>query len=387
MVMVRRTRSYIKDVYPDDLINGVPIKFPKHEYSAIKYNLSELFGNIFEKILNTIDSLTMAPYGIEQYNMDIKDKNEKNKHRVLGHLQIILILKRFESSTEAVRISLENKIRMYEYVRRILDAGKILRVKDFNYIMLKWNRIETEDDSDPDVILDDEQEDFFIKELQNIKTETAGKNYDIGKLKNDMDQDLEKLHYLLDEVNKISVDAKLDAVVRMILKERVLENESKKILIFTEYTATAKYITKKFTKEFFTDKNVQCITGRTDQKTRKKYLRRFAPKANLLEDETLDKPEIDILISTEVLSEGQNLQDCNYVINYDLPWNPMRIVQRTGRIDRLTSTYDVIHSRACYPDAELDDILELVGKLISKIGVVNDTVGLEVELLGRTAYS
>ena len=113
------------------------------------------------------------------------------------------------------------------------------------------------------------------------------------------------------------------------------------------------------------------------------HIRRFAPDANLLEDEKLDSKEIDILVSTEVLAEGQNLQDCNYVINYDLPWNPMRIVQRTGRVDRLTSRHDVIRTRACYPDRELDDILKLMGKLLDKIHVVDTVIGGDEEVLGE----
>ena len=86
-----------------------------------------------------------------------------------------------------------------------------------------------------------------------------------------------------------------------------------------------------------------------------------------------------------MLSEGQNLQDCNYVVNYDLPWNPMRIVQRIGRVDRLTSTHDVIHSRECFPDEKLDELLTLVGKLMNKIGDINDAIGLDADLLGQEA--
>ena len=84
-----------------------------------------------------------------------------------------------------------------------------------------------------------------------------------------------------------------------------------------------------------------------------------------------------------MLSEGQNLQDCNYVINYDLPWNPMRLVQRIGRVDRLTSAHPIVHSRECFPDTELDDLLNLVGRLMEKIGDINETVGLDADLLGR----
>ena len=380
VVMVRRTRSYIKDVYSDDKIGGKAIKFPTHQYSSIEYSLSDLFGNIFQRILDDIDSLTMAPYGIEKYDTNLSEK-ERDKYRAAGHLQVILLLKRFESSVEAVRISIENKVNLYRYIKKVLDEGEILRVRDFNKIITKWSSAESSENPDTDTDEEDKMK-FFLKEIEDIPKDEITKNYDVETLKNDMQRDLEILENLLNEVKKITVDTKIDRVVETILKERALENESKKILIFTEYTATARYITKKL-QEKFPNNVIQCITGNTKPNTRINYIRRFAPNANLLEDEKQDSQEIDILVSTEVLAEGQNLQDCNYVINYDLPWNPMRIVQRTGRVDRLTSTYDVIHTRACYPDKELDSILKLMGNLLNKIHVVDAVIGGDSEILGE----
>lgn len=379
-VMIRRTRSYIKDVYKDDKIGNKAIKFPVHQYSSIEYSLSDLFGNIFEKILEDIGKLTMAPYGIERYDTSLSEE-EKKKHRIIGHLQVILLLKRFESSVEAVTISLENKINLHKYIKKVLDEGKILRVRDFNKIIVKWNSAELGEDSETDT---DEKEkmEFFMKEINEIQKEKIGKNYDLITLKEDITKDLEILENLLDKVKEITIDTKIDEVIKTIMQERVLENESKKVLIFTEYTATAKYITKKL-QEKFPKSIVECITGNTKPETRTKYIRRFAPDANLPEDTELDQPEINVLISTEVLAEGQNLQDCNYVINYDLPWNPMRIVQRTGRIDRLTSRHDVIHTRACYPDKKLDSILKLMGKLLQKIHTVDTVIGGDSEILGE----
>ena len=379
-VMVRRTKSYIKSVYKDDKINGTAIRFPKHEYAPIKYSLSELYGNIFGRILSDIGSLTMAPYGIGLYDNDIPDE-EKKQHRVRAHFQTILLLKRFESSVEAVRISLTNKINLYRYVRSVLNGGRIMRIRDFNRIMIKWNSIEG--DVDPNMDTDeDEKAEFFMSEIKKIESEKIGKNYDIQRLKSDMDDDIKVLGRLLEAVDEITLDTKLVAVESAIRREQALKKEGRKVLIFTEYTATARYITRHLNANF-KKMTVECITGRTGQDDRRKCMRRFAPDANLLEDEKLGEKEIDILVSTEVLAEGQNLQDCNYVINYDLPWNPMRIVQRIGRVDRLTSKHRVIHSRACYPDRELDKILNLFSKLIDKITTVNTFIGLEAELLGE----
>ena len=379
MVMVRRTRSFIKEVYKDDKINGKKIEFPVHEYSPIQYSLSKYYGNIFEEILDGINDLNMTPYRMEWYNRSLS-QDERDQYAIRAHLQVILLLKRFESSTEAVKISIKNKIKLYEYVARILKEGKILRAGDFNSIMAKWKAQELDDDAN-----EDEQTEFFLRQIATIETEPIGKKYDTDLINEHLAQDLDMLKFLLSKVEGVKRDKKLDGVIDSIQEDGALnlgEDMSGKILIFSEYAATAKYITKKLTEEF-DEKTVECITGDTKTEKRMQMIKRFSPKSNLIEDEELDGEEIDILVSTEVLSEGQNLQDCNYVINYDLPWNPMRIVQRTGRVDRLTSTFNVIHSRACFPDEELDRILKLVGKVISKIKTANKAVGLDAELLGE----
>ena len=374
-IMVRRTRSYIKDVYPDDEINGRKIRFPKHIYAPIRYSLSGVFGDVFRTLAEGLSSLTMAPYGIELYNCDL-DESEKKKHRVLAHLQVILLLKRFESSKEAVQKSLDNKIRLYKYVRRAVEQGKILRVKEFNRIAVKQSE---DEGGDFDLDADERAGDDFMQQIESVGLEELGKNYDAESMKRDMDEDLVTLKRLLDEVKEITMDTKLDEVTKTVLSDMNSKGIAKAI-IFTEYTDTAKYVAC-YLREKLASKTVRYITGDTPKEKRKQYIKRFAPKANSSGGEILDKKEIDVLVSTEVLSEGQNLQDCNYVVNYDLPWNPMRIVQRIGRVDRLTSDHDAVHSRACYPDDQLDDLLRLMATLVGKIDLVNQLGLLETELL------
>ncbi|MCY4491733.1 MAG: helicase-related protein, partial [Thaumarchaeota archaeon] len=379
-VMVRRTRSYIQEVYKNDKINGQEIKFPKHTYSPIHYSLADLYGNVYERILADMHKLTMAPYGLEQYNTKAEDK-EKARHLVLAHLQVILLLKRFESSIEAVKVSLDNKIRLYEHIVEAANSGKMAKVKDFNKIISRGNYIINRTDSAEDSDNDFDMDKFIITEMEKLDKERIDKKYDIEKFKTDLSNDLKILVKLRSEMDVVTADKKLEAVRDVILKDKAIDS-GKKVLIFTEYTTTARYLLKKLKVQF--PKNViECITGITKPSTRSRYLERFAPKSNLADDQILEEKEIDILISTEVLAEGQNLQDCNYVINYDLPWNPMRIVQRIGRVDRLTSKHDTIHSRACYPDRELDGILELMGKLLKKIQTVDKVIGLDSDLLGE----
>ena len=377
-VMVRRTRSFIREAYHDDQINGQPITFPEHEYKPIKYDLVAVSGDVFHRLFNAIQSLTMAPYGLERYNMGLPYE-ERDSHRVLAHLQTVLLLKRFESSIWAVKTSINRKIRMYEYVEHTLRQGKILRVREFNKAIAKCRARETDGDSDGA-----DPEDELAKRIQQVAVENLSSNYDKTSMLADIGSDLETLRSLQEELTTVTADKKFEAVRDTIMTDRALEREGCKVLIFTEYTDTAEHLFKNMC-ETFKKKEVLLIHGGTKPEARQKHIRRFSPKANL-EDEVLNEKEADILISTEVLSEGQNLQDCNYVINYDLPWNPMRIVQRTGRVDRLTSEHRIVHSRACYPDKQLDELLQLMGNLWDKIHTAALVVGTDNEILGEASY-
>ena len=381
-IMVRRTRSYIREVYPEDTINGDAIKFPAHEYSPIHYSLADLYGNVFERILNDMHRLTMAPYGLERYNTQAT-KKERARHHVLAHLQVILLLKMFESSVEAAKASLDRKIRLYRHIAKAAKAGKMVKIRDFNRIIARGNYIANRTDSADDSDGDFDMDEFLLQEMQKLDPEEMGKKYDRKKFERDLSRDLRILQGLYAEIGKVTADKKLEAVRDVIIRDRALDTGSRKVLIFTEYTSTARYLLGEIRKAF-PERVTERITGNTDPKTRSEFLERFAPVSNLVDGQRPEEKEIDILISTEVLAEGQNLQDCNYVINYDLPWNPMRIVQRIGRVDRLTSRHDTVHSRACYPDRELDGILALMGKLLSKIQTVNTVIGLDSELLGET---
>lgn len=382
-IMVRRTRSYIKEVYPNDIIHNNPIKFPKHAYSPIHYSLSDLYGNVFQTVLEDMHKLTMAPYGLEQYNTQATEE-EKNKHKVLAHLQVILLLKRFESSIKAIKTSLDNKIRLYNHLLNLAEARKMIKVRDFNRLITNGHNSAKKNNSKSDSGDMFDMDQFLLEEVSKLETEELHKKYDIERFKKDMRLDRGILVALRDKIGNITIDKKLEAVRDTIIKDKALESESKKVLIFTEYTTTASYLLEKLEELLPENIIIKCITGNTKDDTRLRYIERFAPVSNLLDDQRLEEEEIDILISTEVLAEGQNLQDCNYVINYDLPWNPMRIVQRIGRIDRLTSKYDTVHSKACYPDKELDDILKLMGKLLHKIQTTDKVIGLDTELLGET---
>jgi hypothetical protein len=181
-----------------------------------------------------------------------------------------------------------------------------------------------------------------------------------------------------------------------------------KVAIFTNYRDTAKYLFKQLGgSEASLKQNIRIesnlankrwmslLTGSDDQKRRQAVLERFAPLATHREAEPLDdtlllaqirplrESSIELLIATDVLSEGQNLQDAQYLINYDLHWNPVRMIQRAGRIDRLFSPHDKVYIYNVMPEQGLEDLLRLVSSLTRKLETIEDAVALDASILGE----
>src|SRR6202162_744773 len=123
-----------------------------------------------------------------------------------------------------------------------------------------------------------------------------------------------------------------------------------------------------------------------DPRERSNIVKSFAPKANKATELVPEDKEIDILISTDVLSEGQNLQDCGYLLNYDLHWNPTRMVQRAGRIDRIGTEFDTLWIYNMFPDEGLERLLGLVDSLSRKIANIDRAGFLDASVLGETVH-
>ena len=152
---------------------------------------------------------------------------------------------------------------------------------------------------------------------------------------------------------------------------------SGKCLIFTQYADTARYLHEQINPEG----NPRIDAIYSSEKSKARIVGRFAPRANPEHRPKDTEDEIDLLIATDVLSEGLNLQDCDRVINYDLHWNPVRLIQRFGRIDRIGSDYDEIFGFNFLPETELDRNLGLRDKLQSRIQEIHDTIGEDAAIL------
>jgi len=157
------------------------------------------------------------------------------------------------------------------------------------------------------------------------------------------------------------------------------EIASGKVLIFSEAEATVEYLYDQLNPGG-ADRSIAMLSGKTS-KGMAAIIKRFAPKANLKPKESLAGTEVRILIATDLISEGQNLQDCNRVLNYDLHWNPVRLVQRFGRVDRIGTSHETIYLHNTWPDTDVDTELNLTERLTKRIQAFHDFIGLDSQLL------
>ena len=152
-----------------------------------------------------------------------------------------------------------------------------------------------------------------------------------------------------------------------------------KVLIFSEAETTIEYLYRELNLEE-SDPALARLTGST-RKDAERIVKRFAPTWNLGPKEARPSPEIRVLLATDIVSEGQNLQDCARVLNYDLHWNPVRLIQRFGRVDRIGTEHDTIHLHNMWPDVAVDAQLSLTDRLHRRIQAFHDLIGLDSKLL------
>ena len=376
-IAIRRTRQYIKAKYPDATIGGKKITFPKRNLKSLNYKLNETYRGLYQEIADKIENdLNMAYYHLEsKYKFGSIDDLEAGRMQGLAGIFKTVLLKRLESSVEAFRKSIIKQIHFLEIFKDFFFNREMLFTKTFfnKYINSETENIEgfnIEDYVDVDKISSNE-----VKEIDL-------RNYDVESFKKDLEEDIKILKELYEDTIAITPDkdAKLNT-----FKEKLYElsRDNNKIIVFSYFTDTLNYIYDEIIQDTKylgkLDMNIEKIDGSTPPKRREKIVSTF-----MGETPTLEEEEIDIIFSTDVLSEGQNLQKAKYLINYDLHWNPTRMIQRAGRIDRLGSPFDEIEIYNFFPEDELEELLRLVGRLQSKIRDINDSIGLDASVLGET---
>jgi hypothetical protein len=298
-------------------------------------------------------------------------------------------LKRLESSIDAFRISIRRALEFVKTFAEYVQDGIILDAASFRMAMrLLENDDEDTEDATPSSLateMDDNEEARQI--IDALPRLDAGK-YDRRRLHRALQEDIDALTEIWHDIKDLGIahDAKLQKL------KALLETElhGQKVMVFTYYKDTARYLYRLLMsddntawREGIGNPHIRRIDSTVRTTDRARAIEHFAPVANGCPEIAGTDQEIDILISTDVLSEGQNLQDCGYLINYDLHWNPTRMVQRAGRIDRLGSSFDVLHIYNMFPERALEELLGLVRSLTAKIEVINQTGFLDASVLGE----
>ena len=375
--MVRRTRRHIREHWPDAHINGRKLIFPDRKLTTIRYNINKAYDGLYDRLrrlieppaskLNKKDGLRYGRYGLIDYvDPEMRSKSPYSDLARAGlrlsGLMRSLLFKRLESSVEAFRCT----------VAHLLESHRIFLK------LLKEEKISAGEDVEP-LLKDLEEGDAEDEELLESLRPVSGK-YDIAKfdrerLQKDIESDVATLKKIKDTVDPITPerDAKLQRLIAWLDEQPLLRQH--KLLIFTQFSDTGEYLRENLQEKYrnleFADSNRSDLIG---------VIRRFAPIANNVPAGKVTEP-IQILVATDVLSEGLNLQDAAYILNYDLHWNPVRLIQRFGRIDRLNTLHREIFAFNFLPDPKLEQHLGIAQTLRERIAEIHESIGEDSPIL------
>ncbi len=376
-VTIARSRSHITKYYDTKDIGEFPTRLAPISRRPKLTDLSSAVN--FKDIAGTLDTLNLAIYTPSlyvfesvkgDYAIDYEGSGISidGREKGLRKLMATNLLKRLESSVNSFRLTLQ---RIKDYIGETLGV-----IAEYEESRGSETIDVTEFTSSED---DWENADAF---LASKKSKVRLSDMDTTSWAHDLKADLEKLDLLLLMLEDITPrhDSKLQMLIAD-LKDKFahpINGDNKKVLIFTAFADTADYLYNELAEKIKADcgLNVALITGSTEGKcTIRKFPMSFNNVLTFFSPRSKDraalypnaKDDIDVLIATDCISEGQNLQDCDYLINYDIHWNPVRIIQRFGRIDRIGSQNKVIQLVNYWPDIELDDYIKLKGRVESRM--------------------
>ena len=388
-ITIARSRKHIQKYYDMAEIGT----FPKRKLPISKRpGLTDLDTGVnYNSIFDELNHLILCIYTPTNYILpskaakyidmyDSKHANggltQKGREEGIRRLMAINLMKRMESSVYAFRLTVA---RIKEYISETLQE-----IEDFENGKTQ-TQLSLTDITNTDFDEDDQNDDVFAIG-KKVKIDIADMDYVTWK--RELEGDRAILEEMLDMIAPITpnYDSKLQELFKVIDEkmERPINVGNRKLIIFTAFADTAEYLYETVSeyckKKFGLD--TALITGSVEGRTTVKGLRTdlntvltcFSPiskgKDLLMPDQ---KAEIDVLIATDCISEGQNLQDCDYLINYDIHWNPVRIIQRFGRIDRIGSKNEYIQLVNFWPDITLDEYINLKARVETRMKIVDMT--------------
>jgi hypothetical protein len=389
---VRRTRRFVKKYYPEDRVIGpsgeeIPVRFPNPHVRRVDYSLSEVLPGFFEDFARALmpedgkPILTMARYIPSAYRRD--GRVEGDEIQMVGLLRSGL-LKRFESSSNAFARTAEKMAASCDMFLGYLSRG----------LLPESRKAYEVENTDTDEVID-----FLLEEGLVKPIDTAA--YDLDGLRRDVALDRDLLRGFANRASTVTQanDPKMKALVERLAAiadhaqrrggNPEEQRDLRKVLLFTYFQDTLNWIEEGLKQALETDPRLAIYRGRmasTSSDSSRNGISRadamfgFAPVSSEA-PAGRNQDRFDILLTTDVLAEGANLQQCAHIINYDLPWNPMRLVQRDGRIDRIGSTHEDIYLLCFFPDRELDELLELEDRIRRKLAQAAATIGVETQVI------
>jgi len=357
-LMVRRTRTEIIKYFKKDLAQQ-KLRFPEVAAPApLFYVLNDEEDKIFTATTELISrEFQYARYTPLLYLKKGLDQLEEQAQRNMGKFMKILLIKRLESSFFAFRNSVGRFIRSYELFIKEFEKGNVYISK--KHITKIFEYLEKDDDASVEQLIDEGKADRY--KSSDFKPEL------LAYLQSDL-AILIKVQKLWAKVER---DPKLLELLKQLSKNTFLKNN--KIILFTESKETAEHLTENINKAH--KNQALCFTGGSGEATREIVIKNFDAKAKNQKD------DYRILIATEVLSEGVNLHRSNVVINYDIPWNPTRMMQRVGRINRVDTKFDTIYTFNFFPTKQANDEIKLREAAEAKINAFLTLLGGDAALL------
>ncbi|MBN1339638.1 MAG: DEAD/DEAH box helicase family protein [Bacteroidales bacterium] len=432
--IVRRTRQGIEKEYPDGLeINGKLQKFPKSYPENLEYEVPNQYKTLllksaeqnaeltraFNYVINSLAELEYlahpldlfehyterdkpiqssleiiytallslgfpcyryniyrhAYYGRKRGELELNADENRELSRQIGIYGIFrtVFLKRLESSLYSINKSIDSYERkLKDFQEKLEKYNKIISVKNISALNKAIDAYNEQNSDEDELDFDIESFEQTEEEFSTIIADEG--IFNVEQLKADIKKDLSVVGILKQQ---LALLLKKDDKIQVLAKH-LNQNEDRKVLVFTYFADSLKYLEANLPQYLVKKKNIEFALGSKGEI--EDYAKRFAPvskKYNLKDGEK----EIDFLIATDKLSEGQNLQDCGMIVNYDLHWNPVRMIQRNGRINRLGTVHEEIFIYNFRPEEQLENYLQLVRKLQAKIDLIRYTVGTDQSIL------
>ncbi len=369
LLTIARSRKHIEKYYGTQETGQFPERLKPINVKSDVDRAGE-FSSIRE-INNEIRRLNLAAYAPLRYVLPAKQAaydtkystkvyggerefRQADREESLVHLLRINVLKRMESAVSSFALTLE---------RQLLDVKATLARIDHHALDVEEINIADVDVDDP----------MFESLLVGSKVKVLLQDMDLVRWRQELEEDRDRLTPLLEAAQRVVAarDAKLEALRNAIRQkvENPLNPGNRKVIVFTAFADTAKYLFEHLATWAHEELGIQTamVTGTGGNKTTLVQLRAdqntvlsaFSPRSKERPDALAAEGELDLLIATDCISEGQNLQDCDTLINYDIHWNPVRIIQRFGRIDRIGSTNKSIQLINFWPNVELEEYIKL----------------------------